>query len=59
MLSVGDNRSFVLLIQLARKRELDEVTRLMLPPLSLEQAIVHVQKQVSMHAGGKWGGGYE
>ncbi len=42
-----DSRPFVLLLQLVRLRELQEVKSLMVPPATLPEAVAWVKKQVS------------
>ena len=47
-LTCGDGRQFVMGVQLARRRSLSEVKRMMHPPLELQQAIKRITDQVGL-----------
>lgn len=43
-LSFADNRPFLFLLHLTRQRSIEAVKALMMPPLSLAEAVVRMQK---------------
>lgn len=47
LLQANDSREFVLVVQLVKRRELEDVKRLMAPPESVAAALQRVKKQVS------------